>query len=62
MHTCQTIQVYIKFNLLTFRRYIATSSELYMMNNHKFIYIYIIAKYYITNSKNLKIVKIFYRL
>ena len=40
MHTYQTIQVYIKFNLLTFRRYIATLSELYIMNKHK-LYPYI---------------------
>ena len=39
-YICQTIQVYIKFNLLTFRRYIATSSELYIMNKHKLFYIY----------------------
>ena len=52
MHTCQTIQDYIKFNLLTFRRYIATSSELYIMNKHKlYLSIHdslsIILKYYI---------------
>ena len=29
----QTIQVYIKFNLLTLRRYIATSSELSSLSN-----------------------------
>ena len=32
--------LYIKFNLLTFRRYIATSSELYIMNKHN-MYLYI---------------------
>ena len=54
MHTYQTIQVYIKFNLLTFRRYIAASSELYIRNKHK-LYLYnMITKYYITNGKNLK--------
>ena len=37
MHTYQTIQVYIKFK---FRRNIATSSELYIMNKHK-LYLYI---------------------
>ena len=36
-YTCQTIQVYIKFNLLTFGRYIVTS--------------YMITKHYITNGK-----------
>ena len=50
MHTYQTIQVYIRFNLLTFRRYIATSSELYTMNTHKlylYINVYMITKYYV---------------
>ena len=51
MHTYQTIQVYIKFNLLTFRRYIATSSELYIRNKHK-LYLYIHDnKDYTTNGK-----------
>ena len=38
-----------------FRRCITTSSELYTMNKHKLcLLIYMITKYYITNSKNFK--------
>ena len=44
MHTYQTIQVYIKFNLLTFRRYIAKSSEQYIYT------IYILSIYIIDNN------------
>ena len=54
MHTCQTIQVYFKFNLLKFRRYIAASSELHTMNKHK-LYLYIHDNYVLyTNGKNIK--------
>ena len=42
-----------KFNLRTFRRHIATSSELHKINI-SCIYIYMITSYYITNGKNLK--------